>query len=77
MKYKYEKNKIKALRLRNQIKGLKEILKDLTTLHYKAEKLDYGCASIIITAEDVITKVIKYYERRYEALKLKLKDGEA
>lgn len=48
---------------KNEIKGLKEILEDLTVLYYKAEKLDYGCASIISTAEDVIIKAIKFYEK--------------
>lgn len=47
-----------------KIKELKEILEELTTLYYKSEKIDPDCASIISSAEDVVTDTIKFYERR-------------
>lgn len=45
------------------LKELKEILEELTTLYYKAEKIDPDCAHIISTAEDVVTDTIKFYDK--------------
>ena len=53
-----------------KIKELKEILEELTTLYYKAEKIDPDCASIISTCEDVVTDTIKFYDK--EKVKLSL-----
>ena len=55
--------KIKELTMKRKIEELKEILKELTTLYYKAEKLNPDCASIISTAEDVVTDTIKFYNK--------------
>ena len=47
----------------SKIKELKEILEELTTLYYKAEKIDPDCAHIISNAEDVVTDTIKFYDK--------------
>jgi hypothetical protein len=47
----------------SKIKELKEILEELTTLYYKAEKIDPDCASIISTAEDVLISTIQFYDK--------------
>ena len=46
-----------------KIKELRKILGDLTTLYYKAEKIDEDCARIISTAEDVLISTIQFYNK--------------
>lgn len=46
-----------------KIKELRKILGDLTTLYYKAEKIDEDCARIINTAEDVLISTIQFYDK--------------
>ena len=46
-----------------KIKELRKILGDLTTLYYKAEKIDEDCARIISTAEDVLISTIQFYDK--------------
>ena len=46
-----------------KIKELRKILGDLTTLYYKAEKIDEDCDRIISTAEDVLISTIQFYNK--------------
>ena len=47
----------------SKIKELKENLEELTSLYYKAEKIDPDCSSIISTAEDVLISTIQFYDK--------------
>ena len=48
--------------MNRKIKELRKILGDLTTLYYKAEKIDEDCARIISNGEDVLRSTIQFYD---------------